>query len=290
MHLDWAGDEIRIENLEVYAHHGVYPEETENGQIFYVNAVLYLDVQAAGMGDELEKTVNYGTVCRFINDWMHENTCQLLEAAAERLANALLGEFGLLQGMDLEIRKPHAPIRLPFGCVSVKIHRRWHRAFLALGSNLGSREAYLSGAVEALKNCPLVRVERVSEFRNTEAYGGVPQGDFLNGAMEIRTLLGPWELLDLLHRIENDAGRVRTVRWGPRTLDLDILFFDRLCVETEDLVIPHPDMENREFVLEPMKEIAPYLRHPATGKSISELLAERKDKKISSDLLKTPGQ
>lgn len=273
MHSEWAEDEIRIEELEVYAHHGVYPEETKNGQTFYVNAVLYLDAQEAGFTDDLDKTVNYGAVCRFINDWMHENTCLLLEAAAERMAGAILEEYKTLSGIDLEIRKPHAPIRLPFGCVSVKIHRRWHRAYIALGSNMGDREAFLSGAVRALKEHPLIRAEKVSGFWNTKAYGGVEQGDFLNGAMEIRTLLGPWELLEVLHEIENDAGRERTIHWGPRTLDLDILFYDKLCVETEDLVLPHPDMENREFVLGPLKEIAPYLRHPVTGKTVTELLA-----------------
>lgn len=272
MHSDWAEDEIRIENLEVYAHHGVYPEETKNGQVFYVNAVLYLDTQAAGFADDLEKSVNYGTVCHFINDWMHENTCLLLEAAAEKLAGSLMTEYDKLSGIDLEIRKPHAPIRLPFGCVSVKIHRRWHRAYIALGSNLGSREEYLSGAVAALGEHPLIRVEKVSGFINTKAYGGVEQGDFLNGVMEVRTLLGPWELLEVLHRIEKEAGRERTIHWGPRTLDLDILFYDKLCVETEDLVIPHPDMENREFVLKPLREIAPWLRHPVTGRTVTELL------------------
>lgn len=174
--------------------------------------------------------------------------------------------------MELEIRKPHAPIQLPFGCVSVKVRRQWHRAYIAVGSNLGNREDYVAGAVKALKEHPLIEVKKVSDMINTEAYGGVEQGDFLNGALEIETLLGPWELLDALHETENKAGRERTLRWGPRTLDLDILFYDKMCVETEDLVIPHPDMENREFVLKPLAQIAPWLRHPVSGKLVTELL------------------
>lgn len=272
MYSEWAADEIRIEELEIYAHHGVYPEETRDGQIFYVNAVLYMDVQAAGQGDDLDRTVNYGTVCRFINDWMHENTCLLLEAVAERLSSALLLEYRRLAGVELEIRKPHAPVRLPFGCVSVKVRRQWHRAYVAVGSNLGNREDYVAGAVKALREHPLVEVKKVSDMINTKAYGGVEQGDFLNGAMEIETLLGPWELLDALHEIENKAGRERTLHWGPRTLDLDILFYDKMCIETKDLVIPHPDMENREFVLKPLAQIAPWLRHPVSGKPVTELL------------------
>lgn len=278
MYSEWAEDEIRIEELEIYAHHGVYPEETRDGQIFYVNGVLYLDVQAGGAADDLEKTINYGTVCRFINDWMHENTCLLLEAAAERLTDALLLEFRTAAGAELEIRKPHAPIRLPFGCVSVKVRRRWHRAYLGVGSNMGNREAYVEGAVKALKEHPLIEVKKISSIMETPAYGGVEQGDFLNGVLEIETLLGPRELLEALEEIENRAGRKRTVRWGPRTLDLDILFYDRLCMETEDLVIPHPDLENREFVLAPLKEIAPWLRHPVSKKTVWELLDKLRER------------
>ncbi len=272
MYSEWAQDEICIEELEVFAHHGVYPEETRDGQLFYVNAVLRMDVGAAGREDALEKTVNYGTVCRFITAWMQEHTCLLLEAVAERLAEAVLLEYRAAAAVELEIRKPHAPIRLPFGCVSVKVRRQWHRAYVAVGSNLGNREAYISDAVRALKEHPLIEVRKVSDMINTKAYGGVEQEDFLNGALEVETLLGPWELLEALHEIENKAGRERTVRWGPRTLDLDILFYDRTCIETEDLVIPHPDMENREFVLRPMVQIAPYLRHPLRGRTVSELL------------------
>lgn len=278
MYSEWAEDEIRIEELEIYAHHGVYPEETRDGQIFYVNGVLYLDVQAGGACDDLEKTVNYGTVCRFINDWMHENTCQLLEAAAERLADAVLLEFRQAAGVKLEIRKPHAPISLPFGCVSVMVHRKWHRVYIGMGSNMGDRESCLQEAVRALREHPLIEVKKCSSVIETPAYGGVEQGDFLNGALEIETLLGPWELLEELHRLEARAGRVRTVRWGPRTLDLDILFYDKMCIETEDLVIPHPDLENREFVLIPLKEIAPWLRHPAHNKTVTGLLDELQGK------------
>lgn len=276
MYSEWAEDEIRIEELEVFAHHGVYPEETENGQYFYVNAVLYLDVQAGGALDELEKTINYGTVCRFIYSWMQTNTCLLLETVAEKLAAAILLEYRLAAGVELEIRKPHAPIAVPFGCVSVKVNRRWHRAYVAVGSNMGGREEYIAGALSALKEHPLIEVKKISHIVETRAYGGVEQGDFLNGMLEIETILGPRELLDALHEIENEAGRERTVHWGPRTLDLDIVFYDRMCMESEDLVIPHPDMENREFVLGPLREIAPFLRHPVNGKTVSAMLAELK--------------
>ncbi|MCI8800629.1 MAG: 2-amino-4-hydroxy-6-hydroxymethyldihydropteridine diphosphokinase [Lachnospiraceae bacterium] len=274
MFSEWAEDEIHIDGLEIYAHHGVYEEERTNGQTFYVNAVLYMDTHVAGVSDELEYTTDYGNVCRFMNDWMRQNTCRLLEAVAERMANALLLCYRMVSAVDLEIQKPHAPVRLPFEMISVKVHRSWHRAYIALGSNMGDREAYLSGALKALKEHPQIVLKRVSDCIVTEPYGGVKQEDFLNSVAEIETLLNPEQLLEALHEIENAAGRERTLRWGPRTLDLDILFYDRLLMDREDLVIPHPDLENRRFVLEPMTAIAPYFRHPATGKAMRELLQE----------------
>ncbi len=272
MYSEWAKDEIRIEGLEVFAHHGVYPEETKNGQYFYVNAVLYTDVRQAGSEDALERTVNYGTVCRFITDWMQENTCLLLEAVAERLSQALLLEYGALAALELEICKPHAPIRQPFGNVSVKVRRGWHRAYIAVGSNMGDRKTHILSGIQALKVHPLIKLKKVSEMIVTKPYGGVEQEDFLNGALEIETLLEPQELLEALHHVEEAEGRERIVRWGPRTLDLDILFYDKLCYESENLVIPHVDLENRVFVLKPMADIAPYLRHPINGETIAGLL------------------
>ena len=149
-----------------------------------------------------------------------------------------------------------------------------HKAYIAIGSNMGDREGYLAGAVEAMKAHPLMELKKVSRWILTEPYGGVEQDDFLNGAAEIETLMSPRQLLEALHEMENAAGRERNVRWGPRTLDLDILFYDKVLLESEKLVIPHPDLENRRFVLEPMAEIAPAFRHPVTGKSMAALLRE----------------
>lgn len=274
MYNEVGRDEIRIEMLEVYAYHGVYPKEKEKGQTFYINATLYADIHKAGLEDKLELTVNYGDVCMFIDRWMKENTYQLLEAVAEKLSKAILLKYDLISSIDLEIRKPEAPIELPFGCVSVKVHREWHKVFLALGSNMGDREGYISGAVHALKEHPQIRVNKISDMIVTEPYGDVEQEDFLNGVLEAETLLGPEELLEACHDIEDAANRKRTIHWGPRTLDIDILFYDKLVYESETLVIPHPDMENRDFVLRPMNMLAPFFRHPVLKKTMVQLLQE----------------
>lgn len=267
-------DKIHIKNLEVFARHGVFPEENVLGQKFVVSAVLYTSTREAGRADDLAKSIHYGEVSRFITEFMEQNTFQLLETAAERLAEELLLNTERLEKIRLEIKKPWAPVGLPLETVSVEIERGWHTAYIALGSNLGDKEANLRLGVEGLRSTRGCRVEAVSDFLVTAPYGGVEQDDFLNGAMKIRTLLTPHELLERLHEIEQEAKRERVVRWGPRTLDLDILLYDDLILDEEDLHIPHIEMYKRDFVLKPLCQIAPYARHPVYNRTAAELLAD----------------
>lgn len=267
-------DQIRIEELEVYAHHGVYPEENEKGQHFYVNATLYTNTRPAGMADDLRLSTNYGEVCQFITEFMQQHTFQLIETVVEWTAYEVLQHFPLVQGLDLEIRKPEAPIPLPFGSVSVAIHREWHEAYIAVGSNMGDSRGHIAKALGQLEKHKDIQVTKVSGLLETLPYGGVEQENFVNGMFEIRTLLTPEELLRELHKIEASEGRERKIHWGPRTLDLDIIFYDDLIYSSEDLVIPHVDMENRYFVLKPLSELAPNFRHPITHKTVAQMLAE----------------
>lgn len=271
-------DTIHIYGLDIYAHHGVFPEETRLGQRFLVNAVLHTDMSEAGRTDQLDQTTNYGEVCHFITDFLQANTFRLLEAAAEQTAHGILTRFPLIHKVELEIQKPSAPIGLPLQTVSVRVTRGWRRAYIALGSNMGDKEKFLREAVEGLEACPDIRVKRCSSFLQTAPYGGVAQDDFLNGAVEIETLLTPDALLDELHRLEQAAHRVREIHWGPRTLDLDILLYENVFIQTERLTIPHVDLINRDFVLIPMAEIAPHIVHPVYGKTMLQLLEELRKK------------
>lgn len=267
-------DEIRIDELEIFAHHGVFLEEKEQGQLFYVNAVLYGSLREAGQKDDLSLSTNYGDVCLFLKEELTKNTCNLIEAAAERAAEAILLHYPLVKALSLELRKPQAPIPLPFGSVSVKIYRGWHRAYVAFGSNMGDSRAYIDNAVAEIKADRLIKNVKVSSVIVTKPYGGVEQPDFLNGALQMDTLYTPHALLDRLHEMEQAAGRERKLRWGPRTLDLDILFYDKLVWEDESLMIPHVDIQNRDFVLRPMAELAPFFRHPVYGRTMAEMLAQ----------------
>ncbi len=267
-------DEIHIENLEVFARHGVFPEENRLGQKFLICLTMYVDSRPAGTTDSLEKSIHYGEVSGFMTKWMQENTYQLIESAAEHLCEELLLQYPLLKGVTLELKKPWAPVGLPLETVSVKIERFWHTAYLGLGSNMGDKKAYLEQAIQSLDALHGCSVEKVSSFLVTEPYGGVEQDDFLNACLMLKTFLPPQELLERMHEIEQNAHRERIVRWGPRTLDLDILMYDDLVFETDDLVIPHVEMHMRDFVLKPLQEIAPNKRHPILKKTISQLLSE----------------
>lgn len=267
-------DTIYIKDLEIFANHGVYPEENRLGQKFVVSADLYVDTREAGKTDDLNKSVNYGEVSLTITRYLKEHTFQLIEAVAEGLAEALLTAYPLIFGLRLEVGKPWAPVGLPLRTVSVEIRRSRHRVYLALGSNMGDKKAYLDEAVERLRALPGCRVRRVSDWIVTKPYGVTDQAEFLNGVLEMETLYTPKELLEQLHQIEAEAHRERVLRWGPRTLDLDILLYDNEVIDTEDLHIPHIDMQNRYFVLEPLSQIAPWLRHPVLNKTMEQLRRE----------------
>ena len=264
-------DYIYIENLEVFANHGMFEEEASLGQKFVISAKLFFDASAAGREDDIKKSVNYAEVCADITGWMKTNRCMLIETVAERLAARLLLTLSIVKQVEVTVKKPWAPIGLPIECVSITIKRGWHTVYLSIGSNMGDKRQYLLDGIEYLKSDDRVKVMAVSELIETAPYGNVDQDDFLNGAVKLETLLTPHELLDLCHEAENAAGRVRKEHWGPRTLDMDILLYDALILDDEDLTIPHPDMANREFVLGPLNEIAPNAFHPVLHKTVKAL-------------------
>jgi len=160
-------DQIRIEELEVYAHHGVYPEENEKGQHFYVNATLYTNTHPAGLADDLSLSTNYGEVCQFITEFMQQHTFQLIETVAERTAYEVLQHFHWYRDWIWRSVSPRLRSQLPFGSVSVAIHREWHEAYIAVGSNMGDSREHIAQALGQLQKNKDIRVEKVSELLET---------------------------------------------------------------------------------------------------------------------------
>jgi len=148
-----------------------------------------------------------------------------------------------------------------------------HMVYIGLGSNLGRRKKNIAAALNALQAARDIEVETVSPLYETEPVGGPDDQDlFINAAARLRTSLAPHRLLAVCLNVEETLGRKRAIRWGPRTIDIDILLFDDQIIDDEALTIPHPDMHRRRFVLEPLGDIAADITHPVLGQSIRQLL------------------
>lgn len=147
------------------------------------------------------------------------------------------------------------------------------KAIIALGSNMGDRQGYLEAAQAAIEE-RVGHIAAHSSVMETKAYGYTDQDDFLNMAVEVETAMEPHAMLRELLAIEADLDRVRLIHWGPRTIDLDVIYCEDRIINDEELKVPHPDLVNREFVLRPVSEIAPELVDPLRGKKVEELLAE----------------
>ncbi|MGQ3684878.1 MAG: 2-amino-4-hydroxy-6-hydroxymethyldihydropteridine diphosphokinase [Candidatus Loosdrechtia sp.] len=151
---------------------------------------------------------------------------------------------------------------------------------IGLGSNMGDRAGNLLSACDRIRALKEVQFLKLSKFYETLPAGGPPQPRFLNAALSMRTSLLPFQLLEHVQHIEMSMGRIRTIRWGPRNIDIDILLYGDQVVEDDQLKIPHPFLHIRSFVLEPLAEIDPHIVHPVLKKTIFELYKELQQSKL----------
>ena len=263
-------NKVIIRGLEVSACHGVNDFEKVQPQTFVFDADIYCDFSAAAVSDDIGDTVNYSKSCKLIKAVTEGNTFNLIEKLAYECAYAMLDETAAKR-IVLTVYKPEAPMKLKFQSVGVTVDISRERVYLSLGSSIGDREKYLNTALEKLNAHRGIKVKKFSDFIETEPYGGVAENKFLNCAAEVETYLSPGELLNAIHKIESECGRVRDKRWGDRTLDIDIIFYGRKIICEDDLIIPHPEYRKRDFVLVPLKQIAPRFVCPIAGKPIEKI-------------------
>lgn len=267
-------DYISIKGLEVFAYHGVFESEKNLGQRYKIDLKIGTKTQRAGLTDDLEKTIDYGALAKEVSENFSRKSFDLIEAAAEDTAIFILDNYKNIEEVYARIIKPYTPVRESIDEVAVEIFRKKSISYIGLGANIGNREENLNNALNLINENKYMKILKKSSLYETAAWGVVDQPDFLNMAIKIETVLSPHELLYELNNIEEKLGRTRLRHRGERNIDLDILFFDDLVIFENDLIIPHPYIKERSFVLDPLNEIEPYLNHPVYNNQIRDLKSD----------------
>jgi dihydroneopterin aldolase/2-amino-4-hydroxy-6-hydroxymethyldihydropteridine diphosphokinase len=267
-------DVIYVEDLEVYAYHGVNQAEKDMGQRFLISLQIFLNLSEAGKSDDLSKTINYAKLCCEVEEEFKRKKYNLIEKSAESLANFILKKYTPVEKVTVKIKKPWAPIGKPLKWVAVEISRCWHTAYISIGSNLGDKGKNIKDAIDIIDSSPYNNVTKISKLYETKPVGYLDQDNFLNGALEVKTLMEPGDLMDFLLEVEKKLKRERIIKWGPRTIDLDVVLYDSLVTSEEKIILPHPRMHERLFVLKPLSDIAPYVIHPVLNDRIINLTHE----------------
>lgn len=252
--------EIKLTGLRARGFHGVFAHERRAGQEFVVDATLHVSDPAR---DELALTADYGVLAQRLAAVVTGEPVDLIETLAQRLLAVCQSTPGV-HAAEVTVHKPQAPIPLEFGDVSVTV-RSGMMATLALGSNLGNRLSHLQAAVDLL--APIA----VSPVYETAPVGGPKQEPYLNAVVLVEAT-EPRRLLRQAQAVEAARGRERSERWGPRTLDVDLLDVGGMTLDIPQLTLPHPRAAERAFVLAPWADIAPEAVIPGAGR-VADLLA-----------------
>ncbi len=256
-------DRISLLGVEAVGHHGVLELERLGGQPFVVDVVLELDLSKAGRSDALSDTVSYAEVAGDVMARITGPPFDLIERLAEVIADDVLAR-PLVAVVEVTVHKPQAPVGHPFTDVQVQVRReRGTPVVVALGANLGDAAVALKQSVADIASVPGIRVTAVSPLVETDPVGGPDQPVYLNAVLLASATLAPGELLEALHAVEARHGRTRQVRWGARTLDLDLVEYGLPGTSSEVrsdhpvLTLPHPRAHERAFVLSPWVLVDP---------------------------------
>ena len=281
-----ARDRIRLSGVRGRGFHGVFEHERREGQEFVVDVELAVDLGPAGASDDLADTVNYGEIGAAALARIEGEPHDLIERLAELVAHDALTHPSVDE-VTVTVHKPQAPVGVPFGDVTVSVTRRREPVpvVVAVGANLpwgqSSPHDTASAAIESLAHHPTVRVVASSALYDSDPVGGPDQPTYVNGVVLARTSLSPTSLLRELHRVEATFDRRREVRWGARTLDLDLVQYGDPAAGTDvtsdlpRLTLPHPRAHERAFVLVPWLDADPdaVLRRAARPVPVAELVA-----------------
>lgn len=290
-------DRIALTGLRVHGRHGVLPAERELGQFFVVDATLWLDTGPAAATDDLTLTVHYGELAQALADIVAGEPVELIETLAHRLVRACLAADPRVAAAEVTVHKPAAPITVAFTDVAVTVAMAAGpsaagasagagagHAVVAIGSNIGDRLAHLRGAVRDLD--ARLGVLAVSAVYETEPVGGPEQDDYLN-AIVLVGAAPPHDLLAAARAAERTAARERTIRWGPRTLDVDIIACGDTLSDDPEILLPHPRAHERLFVCVPWLDVEPDAMLPGHGR-VAELVARLSAVPGAAALRRTP--
>ncbi len=255
-------DRVAVTGISGIGYHGVFANEKHDGQHFTADVVMHVDTRRAAATDGLADTVDYGQIALAVHDVLTGASRDLVETVAADIARVVLQDERVA-AVDVTLHKPQAPVTVPFTDVTVTIRRtrsdvvvatvpdRAEPVVIALGSNLGDRAGMLAGAVDALGRIPGLALTAVSRIVETDPVGGPDQPSYYNAVVIGRTTLSPLDLLHGCQTVEAQHLRRRLVRWGPRTLDVDLITYGELIVDNAVLTLPHPRVADRAFVLVP---------------------------------------
>ncbi|MBR1796889.1 MAG: 2-amino-4-hydroxy-6-hydroxymethyldihydropteridine diphosphokinase [Clostridiales bacterium] len=251
-------DRISLKGMKIYGYTGCLPEEKEKGQYFIIDVDMLCHDIPGAVSDKLEDTINYAAVYKLTEDIVTSARFDLIEHMAYEIGRKVIAFSGLIDSVRVLVRKPDAPVDGEFECMETEITVARREAVISFGSNMGDREATIRQALDMIGQNPGIEITKLSSLYETEPVGFENQADFLNGCAVLKTYLEPVELLHYLQSIELELHRVRTIKNGPRTIDLDILLIDDKKYDTEELTVPHPRMYERAFVLVPLRELGLY--------------------------------